>query len=171
MRSGIITGVVAMGLAGFVLASCGQQQQAAISTCVAAASPIADMSPEGNQKFLETNKARAGVTTTASGLQYCVIKAGTGASPTENDLVNVTYKGQLIDGMVFDETPPGQPATFPTGRLIPGWVEALQLMKEGAEWEIVVPSELGYGAQGAPGAIPPNQTLVFNMALLGVEKQ
>jgi len=86
-------------------------------------------------------------------------------------MVNVTYKGWLIDGTVFDETPPGQTANFPAGALIPGWVEALQLMKEGDEWEIVVPSELGYGAQGAGGVIPPNQTLVFNMALLGVQKQ
>jgi FKBP-type peptidyl-prolyl cis-trans isomerase len=173
----MIMAVAVIGLAGFALASCGQEQannQPAAEPPAAGAAPAgatADMSPEGNQKFLADNKAKEGVTTTPSGLQYRVIKAGAGASPTENDMVNVTYKGWLIDGTVFDETPPGQTATFPAGALIPGWVEALQLMKEGDEWEIVLPSELGYGAQGAGGVIPPNQTLVFNMALLGVQKQ
>jgi FKBP-type peptidyl-prolyl cis-trans isomerase len=176
MRSRIITAVAVIGLAGFALAGCGQEQAANTPTETPAATggqpgATADMSPEGNQKFLEENKAKAGVTTTASGLQYRVIKSGTGASPTANDMVNVTYKGWLIDGTVFDETPPGQTATFPAGQLIPGWVEALQLMKEGDEWEIVLPSELGYGERGAGGVIPPNQTLVFNMALLGVQKQ
>ena len=177
MRSRIIMAVAVVGLAGFALASCGQEQasnQPATEPPAAGAPPAgatADMSPEGNQKFLADNKAKDGVTTTASGLQYRVIKAGAGASPTANDVVNVTYKGWLIDGTVFDETPPGQTATFPAGALIPGWVEALQLMKEGDEWEIVLPSDLGYGAQGAGGVIPPNQTLVFNMALLGVQKQ
>lgn len=176
MRSRIITAVAVIGLAGFALAGCGQEQASNTPTQTPAASggqptTTADMSPEGNQKFLDENKAKAGVTTTASGLQYRVIKSGSGASPTPNDVVNVTYKGWLIDGTVFDETPPGQTATFPAGALIPGWVEALQLMKEGDEWEIVLPSQLGYGEQGAGGVIPPNQTLVFNMALLGVQKQ
>ena len=176
MRSRMIMAVVVMSLAGFALASCGQEQASntPAEPPAAGAPPAgatADMSPEGNQKFLADNKAKEGVTTTASGLQYRVIKAGTGASPTANDVVNVTYKGWLIDGTVFDETAPGQPAQFPAGALIPGWVEALQLMKEGDEWEIVLPSELGYGATGAGGVIPPNQTLVFNMALLGVQKQ
>jgi FKBP-type peptidyl-prolyl cis-trans isomerase len=175
MRLRMITVVAVVGLAA--LAGCGQEQAANTPADAPAATggpapgATADMSPEGNQKFLEENKAKAGVTTTASGLQYRVIKQGAGASPTANDVVNVTYKGWLIDGTVFDETPPGQTATFPAGALIPGWVEALQLMKEGDEWEIVIPSELGYGAQGAGGVIPPNQTLVFNMALLGVQKQ
>ena len=175
MRLRIITVVAVVGLAA--LAGCGQEQaanppaEAPAATGGPAPGATADMSPEGNQKFLEENKAKEGVQTTASGLQYRVIKAGAGASPTANDVVNVTYKGWLIDGTVFDETPPGQTATFPAGALIPGWVEALQLMKEGDEWEIVIPSELGYGAQGAGGVIPPNQTLVFNMALLEVQKQ
>ena len=176
MRLRLITAVAVIGLAGFALAGCGQEQAANTPTETPAATggqpgATADMSAEGNQKYLEENKAKPGVTTTSSGLQYRVIKAGTGASPTVNDMVSVTYKGQLIDGTVFDETPPGQAATFPTGALIPGWVEALQLMKEGDEWEIVIPSELGYGERGAGNVIPPNQTLVFNMALLSVQKQ
>jgi FKBP-type peptidyl-prolyl cis-trans isomerase len=177
MRSRIIMAVAVIGMAGLALAGCGQEQasnEPAETPAATAGQPggtAADMSPEANQRFLDENKAKTGVTTTASGLQYRVIRSGTGPSPTVNDLVNVTYKGWLIDGTVFDETPPGQTATFPAGALIPGWVEALTLMKEGDEWEIVLPSELGYGAQGAGGVIPPNQTLVFNMALLGVQKQ
>jgi FKBP-type peptidyl-prolyl cis-trans isomerase len=177
MRLRIITAIAALGFTGLALAGCGQEQasnqpgDAPKAGAAGQAGSTADMSPEGNQKFLAENKAKPDVKTTASGLQYRVIKAGAGASPTPNDVVNVTYKGWLIDGTVFDETPPGQTATFPAGALIPGWVEALQLMKEGDEWEIVLPPELGYGAQGAGGVIPPNQTLVFNMALLGVQKQ
>jgi FKBP-type peptidyl-prolyl cis-trans isomerase len=104
-----------------------------------------------------------------SGLRYRVIKAGMGATPMSgNDLVSVTYKGNLIDGTVFDQTPPGQTAEFQAGGLIEGWVIALQMMKEGDEWELVLPSNIAYGEQGAGGVIPPNQTLVFNMTLLKV---
>ncbi len=131
--------------------------------------PAADLSPESNQKYLADNGKMPGVTTRPSGLQYRVIKAGSGKTPTANDQVTVTYKGSLITGQVFDETQAGQTATFPAGQLIPGWVEALQLMKEGDEWELVIPSGLAYGEQGAGGVIPPNQTLVFQMALMKVE--
>lgn len=129
----------------------------------------ADTTPEANKKFLEDNAKRDGVKTTQDGLQYRVIKAGTGKAPTApTDNVTVLYKGQLITGQVFDQTMEGMPATFPAGALIPGWVEALQMMKEGDEWELVIPAELGYGEAGAGGVIPPNQTLVFQMALLKV---
>lgn len=178
MRSKIFVAVAAMTLAGFALAGCNQNQQQAAQPEQAAPPPAAapqapataqaDMSPEGNAKFLADNKAKEGVKTTASGLQYRVIKAGTGKTPTAADVVTVTYKGWLIDGTVFDQTQPGQTASFPAGQLIPGWVEALQMMKEGDEWEIVLPSNLGYGEAGAGGVIPPNQTLVFNMALIKV---
>jgi FKBP-type peptidyl-prolyl cis-trans isomerase len=98
-----------------------------------------------------------------------VLKAGKGKSPQSGDnTVTVTYKGWLINGKVFDQTKPGQTADFPAGQLIPGWVEALSLMKEGDSWQLVVPSELGYGAEGAGNDIPPNQTLVFDMTLLKV---
>jgi FKBP-type peptidyl-prolyl cis-trans isomerase len=129
----------------------------------------ADTSPDANKKFLADNGKRDGVKTTQDGLQYRVIKAGTGKAPTApTDNVTVLYKGQLITGQVFDQTQEGMPATFPAGALIPGWVEALQMMKEGDEWELVSPAELGYGEAGAGGVIPPNQTLVFQMALLKV---
>jgi peptidylprolyl isomerase len=134
--------------------------------------PAADISPESNKKYLDDNAKMPGVKVTSDGLQYRVIKAGTGKTATApTDMVTVTYKGALITGQVFDQTMEGMPATFPAGQLIPGWVEALQMMKEGDEWEIVIPSNLGYGEAGAGGVIPPNQTLVFQMALLKVEPE
>jgi FKBP-type peptidyl-prolyl cis-trans isomerase len=129
-----------------------------------------DLSAASNQKFLADNAARPGVIKTADGLQYRVLKAGTGKSPQYvDDMVTVTYKGWMINGKIFDQTKPGQTAAFPAGQLIPGWVEALSLMKEGDTWELVIPSELGYGAEGAGADIPPNQTLVFDMTLLKVK--
>ena len=155
----------------------GQQQPAAVPPATEQTSltptqgpaNAADTSPAANKKFLEDNAKRDGVKTTPDGLQYRVIKAGTGKAPTApTDNVTVLYKGQLITGQVFDQTMEGMPATFPAGALIPGWVEALRMMKEGDEWELVIPAELGYGEAGAGGVIPPNQTLVFQMALLKV---
>jgi len=128
-----------------------------------------DLTAESNSKFLTDNARAPGVVTTASGLQYKIIATGHGkqiSSPA--DMVTVTYKGWTIDGHVFDQTPAGQTASFPAGRLIPGWVEALKLMHEGDEWQLVIPAELGYGAQGAGGDIGPNQTLVFDMKLVSV---
>lgn len=172
MQRRISGAVAAMAIAAVALAACNQQQASneggGSSAPAASTEAQADLSPDGNQKFLAENAKKEGVKTTSSGLQYRVIKAGSGKSPTVNDQVTVTYKGWLIDGTVFDQTDPGQSATFPAGALIPGWVEALQMMKEGDEWEIVIPSDLGYGPSGAGGVIPPNQTLVFNMALLRV---
>ena len=182
MRSSITMTIAALSISALALSGCNQQQAsnapaepAKEASAPAASTPTpagqGDMSPEGNQKYLADNAKKDGVTVTPSGLQYRVIKQGAGASPKASDVVNVTYKGWLIDGTVFDQTQPGQQATFPAGALIPGWVEALQLMKEGDEWEITIPSELGYGASGAGGVIPPNQTLVFDMALISVQKQ
>jgi FKBP-type peptidyl-prolyl cis-trans isomerase FklB len=128
-----------------------------------------DLSPESNQQFLTDNGARKDVVTTPSGLQYRIINTGHGRGVTSpGDVVTVTYKGWTIDGHVFDRTQHGQTASFPAGGLIPGWVEALKLMHAGDEWQIVVPSDLGYGAEGAGADIGPNQTLVFNMQLISV---
>jgi FKBP-type peptidyl-prolyl cis-trans isomerase len=127
------------------------------------------LSPDSNKKFLADNAAKKGVIVLPSGLQYRVLRSGTGISPTgPMDMVTVTYKGWLIDGTVFDQTQPGQTAQFPAGRLIRGWVEALRHMKEGDEWQLVIPASLGYGANGAGATIPPNQTLVFDMQLVSV---
>ena len=113
---------------------------------------------------------RQGVVATASGLQYRVIKTGEGRSPGPADTVVVHYVGQLIDGTEFDSSKGrGTPATFSLGGIIPGWQEALQLMREGDIWEVVIPSELAYGAQGAGGSIGPNETLVFEIELISVK--
>lgn len=136
----------------------------------AAPSARYDLSAASNQKFLADNAARPGVFVTKDGLQYRILKAGHGKSPHYNDdQVTVSYKGWMINGKVFDQTKPGQTATFPAGQLIPGWIEALSLMKEGDTWELVIPSELGYGEEGAGTDIPPDQTLVFDMTLLKVK--
>jgi len=154
-----------------VLTACDQKKSDADSSNGAGtAAATYDTSPESNAKFLADYAARPGVTKTADGLMYRVLKAGNGPQlQKESDLVTVYYKGSLIDGKVFDQTKPEEPAQFPAGRLIPGWVEALKLMKTGDTWEIALPPELGYGADGAGDAIPPNQALVFTMSLLKVE--
>ena len=129
-----------------------------------------DLSPAANAAFLAANAAKPGVVMRPSGLQYTVLKAGTGRTPKPTDVVRVFYKGWLIDGTVFDQTQPGTPAEFPAGRLIAGWVEALSIMKEGDRWQLVIPSNLAYGERGTPGGpIPPNQVLVFEMELLAVK--
>lgn len=119
--------------------------------------------------YLEENAKKDGVITTQSGLQYRVITAGTGATPTMEDVVSAHYAGRLIDGTEFDSSyKRDEPIEFPVGRVIPGWVEALQLMKVGDKWELTIPAELGYGDQGAGEDIPGGATLIFEMELLKV---
>lgn len=120
-------------------------------------------------KFLEENGKKEGVHTTASGLQYIIEKEGTGKQPTATDNVTVHYTGRLLDGKVFDSSVArGEPATFPLNRVIPGWTEGLQLMKEGAKYTFFIPSDLAYGAQGAGRDIPPHSTLIFEVELIKV---
>jgi len=127
------------------------------------------LSPAANAAFLADNAKKPGVVTRPSGLQYRIVHNGFGKRPLPTDMVTVYYTGALINGTVFDGTEPGLPATFKTTELIRGWTEALQLMREGDHWQIVIPSELGYGARGAGnGTIPPNQTLVFDLQLVTV---
>ncbi len=124
---------------------------------------------EAGNKFLEENSKKEGVKVTASGLQYRVIKEGTGAQPTATDEVTVHYTGKLLDGTVFDSSVNrGEPATFPLNRVIPGWTEGVQLMKEGAKYEFYIPSDLAYGPNGVPNAIPPHATLIFEVELLNI---
>ena len=111
---------------------------------------------------------KPGVMVRPDGLQYRVIKSGAGRTPGPDDVVTVAYKGALVDGYVFDQTKPGETHDLPVAKLIPGWQEALSLMEEGDEWELVIPSELGYGANRA-GNVPSNQTLIFNMQLVAVK--
>lgn len=121
------------------------------------------------EAFLATNGKKSGVTTTASGLQYEVIKAADGAKPKATDQVKVHYVGTLLDGTKFDSSVDrGQPAEFALNGVIKGWTEGLQLMPVGSKYKFVIPSELAYGEQGTPGPIGPNQTLVFEVELLEI---
>lgn len=126
---------------------------------------------EEGEKFLTENKAREGVKTTESGLQYMVLKEGTGETPKETDTVVTHYTGTLINGKVFDSSyKRNAPATFPVNGVIKGWTEALQLMKVGAKWKLFIPSELAYGERGAGPDIGPNQVLIFEIELLEIKK-
>ena len=121
--------------------------------------------------FLAKNKKLEGVKTLPSGLQYKVLSAGKGKTPKATDTVTVNYAGKLIDGVEFDSSyKRGQPATFPVGGVIKGWTEALQLMKEGSKWQLVIPADLAYGEQGRPG-IPPNSVLIFEVELVSIKAQ
>lgn len=131
---------------------------------------MAEINAKAGEQFLAENGKRVEVKTTASGLQYEVLAEGDGASPVPGDAVTVHYTGKLIDGTVFDSSVDrGEPATFGVTQVIPGWVEALQLMKVGAKWRLFIPSNLAYGPNGAGGAIGPNQTLIFDVELLAVD--
>ena len=122
------------------------------------------------ERFLAENAKKEGVKVLPSGLQYKEITPGTGKSPKTDDTVTTHYKGTLIDGTEFDSSyKRGQPATFPVSGVIPGWTEALQLMKEGAKWQLFVPSDLAYGERGAGQVIGPNATLIFEVELLAVK--
>ncbi|HEY5717784.1 MAG TPA: FKBP-type peptidyl-prolyl cis-trans isomerase [Motiliproteus sp.] len=129
----------------------------------------ADLNLQRGAEFLAVNGAESDVVTTASGLQYRVIKTGNGAKPGLRDRVRAHYKGTLIDGTVFDSSyARGEPAVFPVDRLIPGWTEALQLMSAGSHWQLFVPADLAYGKRSPSPQIPPNSTLVFELELLEV---
>lgn len=122
-----------------------------------------------SKEFLDSNSKKEGVITLDSGLQYKVITQGTGETPKADSKVEVHYKGTLMDGKVFDSSyDRGQPASFPVNKVIKGWTEALQLMKVGSKWQLVIPADLAYGEQGAPPTIPPNSVLVFDVELLKI---
>ena len=138
----------------------------------AAASAEPEATPlEAGQAFLAENALRANVVTTASGLQYEVLASGDGAAPGPRDIVTTHYVGTFIDGRVFDSSiERGAPAAFPVDRVISGWTEGLQLMKVGDKWKLYVPAELAYGEQGT-GGIGPNETLIFEVELLDVQRR
>ena len=126
---------------------------------------------EEGDKFLAENGKKAGVKTTASGLQYEVLTEGKGEHPTDKDRVTVHYKGTLLNGETFDSSyDRGQPVTFPLGNVIPGWTEGVQLMTVGSKYKFYIPAKLAYGERGAGVKIGPNATLVFEVELLGIEK-
>ena len=161
------------GVAGAKLRLAEQDIQAAFEAVDARAAKAAEEAGKANlaaaTAFLEKNKARAGVTTTASGLQYEVIKSGSGPKPKASDRVRVHYHGTLISGEVFDSSVErGEPAEFAVQGVIPGWTEALQLMSVGDKWKLFIPAALAYGPRHA-GSIPPNSALVFEVELLEIK--
>jgi FKBP-type peptidyl-prolyl cis-trans isomerase FklB len=120
------------------------------------------------EAFLAENAKRDEVIVLDSGLQFRVIEPGDGAQPTVRDRVTVHYRGTLVNGTEFDSSHGDSPVTFPLAQVIPGWIEALQLMKVGDKWELFIPSDLAYGPQGAEPDIGPNETLIFEVELLGI---
>jgi FKBP-type peptidyl-prolyl cis-trans isomerase FkpA len=142
----------------------GAEMEAAESARQAKA---ADDNAAAGAAYLKENGAKEGVTTTASGLQYEVLRAGDGPRPTENNQVRVHYRGKLVDGTEFDSSYGGEPAVFITGAMIPGFTEALELMPVGSQYRVVIPPDIGYGANGG-GPIGPNATLIFEIELLEI---
>ena len=136
----------------------------------AAAKEAAEKNAAEGEKFLAENKAKEGVKTTPSGLQYKVLREGSGASPKETDTVVTQYRGTLINGTEFDSSyKRNEPTTFPVNRVIKGWTEALQMMKPGAKYQLFIPANLAYGERGAGQDIGPNETLIFEIELLSVK--
>lgn len=128
-----------------------------------------ELNKKAGDEFLAINKKKAGVVTLASGLQYEIIKEGNGSKPAATDQVECHYHGTLIDGTVFDSSVErGEPATFGVNQVIPGWVEALQLMPEGSKWRLFIPSNLAYGERGAGQSIEPNSALIFEVEILNI---
>ena len=130
---------------------------------------IAETNKQAGKEFLAENAKRSGVVVLPSGLQYEVLAEGKGRKPKDTDKVQCHYHGTLIDGQVFDSSiQRGTPAVFGVNQVIPGWVEALQLMPEGSRWKLYIPSDLAYGEQGAGGSIPANATLIFEVELIKI---
>jgi FKBP-type peptidyl-prolyl cis-trans isomerase len=145
-------------------------QKTMITKRLAEAKVIGDKNKAEGEKFLAANKAKEGVVTLPSGLQYKVLTAGTGPKPTPEQTVVCNYKGTLIDGKEFDSSyKRGQPATFPVKGVIKGWTEVLQLMPVGSKWQVVVPPDLAYGERGAGADVGPNATLIFEIELISVK--
>jgi len=131
---------------------------------------LAEQNVKDGEKFLADNKKKEGVKNTASGLQYKVIKEGTGPQPKLTDAVVANYRGTLINGTEFDSSyKRGQPATFPVDKVIKGWTEALQIMPVGSKWQLFVPSEMAYGARGPSPTIGANSVLIFEVELLSIQ--
>ena len=161
-------------IAGIMDALAGKDpavQAEAVQTAMSAlGEKIRTRRKEAANKFLQENKKKEGVQTTASGLQYQVVKSGSGATPTADSTVSVHYEGKLINGEVFDSSiQRGEPTSFGVSQVIPGWTEALLRMKVGDKWKLFIPAELAYGERGSPPVIGPNETLIFDVELLEVK--
>ncbi len=157
------------------MASCSGNSESASESNVAATDTVVEEIKDNltiGREFLAENAKNDSVKVTESGLQYMVLKEGTGAKPGPTDEVTVHYTGKLLNGTVFDSSVErGEPATFPLDGVIPGWTEGLQLMSEGSKYRLFIPSELAYGEQGAGSDILPNSTLIFDVELIKVNKK
>ena len=169
--------ILAMAMAAMLMtgmASCNSKTESTEESTEAAATDYGQQIKDNKtigREFMEENAKNDSVVQTQSGLQYMVLKEGTGAKPGPTDEVTVHYTGKLLDGTVFDSSVErGEPATFAVGQVIPGWVEGLQLMSEGSKYRLFIPSELAYGSKGT-GDILPNSTLIFDVELIKVEKK
>jgi FKBP-type peptidyl-prolyl cis-trans isomerase FklB len=148
----------------------GSFQQERMAEAEEMAKAAGEKNRQEGESFLLENAKKEGVVTLPSGLQYKVIEEGTGKSPEPGDQVTVHYRGTLVDGTEFDSSyERGEPVTFPVGGVIPGWTEALQLMKEGAKWQLFIPPSLAYGEKGAGQVIGPNATLIFDVELISIQ--
>jgi FKBP-type peptidyl-prolyl cis-trans isomerase FklB len=133
---------------------------------------LGEKNKKEGEAFLSENRKKEGIKALPSGLQYKVVKAGTGKKPKSTDTVTTHYRGTLIDGTEFDSSyRRGQPASFPVSGVIPGWTEALQLMEEGAKWQLFIPPNLAYGERGAGSQIGPNATLIFEIELISIQEK
>ena len=171
MKKFLVIAMTALMMAG--MASCGSNTSSNENTEEVAdyGQQIKDNKTLGRE-FLEQNAKNDSVVQTQSGLQYMVLKEGTGAKPGAEDTVTVHYTGKLLDGTVFDSSVErGEPTSFPLNAVIPGWTEGLQLMSEGAKYRLFIPSELAYGSKGAGDKILPNATLIFDVELIKVIKK
>lgn len=160
--------LIAVPIAGIILMSCSDKSND--ETKVAQSTETMEQPMTAEHSFLEENKNKEGIHVTKSGLQYEIITEGTGKRPMATDMVTVHYEGTHTDGSVFDSSiQRGQPAEFPLNRVIAGWTEGVQLMKEGAKYKFYIPSNLAYGASGTPGGpIGPNEDLIFTVELIRV---
>jgi len=148
-----------------------QKQQEALAKKQDEMKVVADKNKADGKKFLDDNSKKTGVKSTASGLQYKVIKEGKGDKPKDSDVVETNYRGTTIDGKEFDSsTKHGSTFSFPVSGVIKGWSEALKLMPVGSKWELYIPAELAYGDEGYGDDIPPGSTLIFEVELLGIKK-
>lgn len=168
----MVTKAIADQTAGKPLMNDMQMQMCIMNHMQAVKAKSAGPNKKAGEAFLAANKQKPGIKTTASGLQYEIINEGSGPIPTVADEVRVHYAGTLIDGKEFDSSiKRGQPITFPVTGVIAGWTEALQLMPQGSKWKLYIPSELGYGDNGAGADIKPGSALIFEVTLLEVIKK
>ena len=171
MKKFLFMAMAAMLVMGMPSCSSNTSNSENTDEAVVADVPEIKSNLEIGREFLEQNAKNDSVKVTESGLQYMVLKEGTGAKPGPTDMVTVHYTGTLIDGTVFDSSVErGEPATFPLDGVIAGWTEGLQLMSEGAKYRLFIPSELAYGSNGSGNKIQPNSALIFDVELIKVEK-